>query len=148
MAGILIKAYLKVSNANYKYNLNCHNPEVKSVLGICVVKNPHFANVLDKVIATLNSGGGGAARVELGDMLNVQLEKVFVRHTKGTDVATVEMNEPTVTTVFSGNMMFMTLATNGETQKINIFRHRARKRAPGVFEFDTPTGKTEIAFPM
>ena len=119
------------------------------MLGICVVKNKQFELVLDKVIATLNRGGGGAARIELGDMLNIQLEKVLVRNTKGTEVTTIEMNEPTVTTVFSGDMMFMSLVdANGNTQKLNIFRNRARKKGTGVYEFDTPAGKIEIALPV
>lgn len=116
------------------------------MLGICVVKNPQFADVLDKVIATLNRGGGGAARVELGDMLSVQVEHILVRHTKGAEVTTVELKEPTITTVFSPDMMFMSIAdAQGNTQKLNIFRNRVRKKAPAVYEIDTPTGKTELA---
>jgi hypothetical protein len=33
------------------------------------------------------------------------------------------------------------------SQKLNIFRNRVRKKAPAVYEIDTPTGKTEISFP-
>ena len=121
----------------------------ENVLGICIVKNPQFALVLDKVIATFNRGGGGAARIELGDMLNVQVEKLIVRHTKGTEVTTLELKEPTITTVFSPDMMFMTVTDDsGNSQKLNIFRNRVRKKAPAVYEIDTPTGKTELAFLM
>jgi hypothetical protein len=116
------------------------------VLGICIVKNPQFANVLDKVIATLNRGGGGAARVELGDMLSVQVEHILLRHTKGTEVTMQEFKEPTITTVFSPDMMFMTVTdADGNSQKLNIFRNRVRKKAPALYEIDTPAGKTEIA---
>ena len=111
--------------------------------------NDEFSGALTKVIETFNKGGGGAARIELGQFYNVAIDSVTIRKGQGATVSSESRIEsPHIITIFSPEMMMLSIEGAGEADKhkISAFRNRIRRVGPKLFELESMGSRTELYF--